>query len=151
MIHVVIFSLDLRLTADSRVATRLGCLRINGGRVRNLSGVRIERIPVVGVGRQFDLARRAVRGSVLHRELDIRRPGGGTCLGVEDGKLVAGVPFRGHSGIDGTGGDVAQDDFNLPALAGEVSFLVTTHKGKGGSGQTRKEKGFSHRLVSFRV
>ena len=34
-------------------------------------------------------------------------------------------------------------------MAGVVSFLVTAHKGKGGSSQTRKEKGFFQLCVTF--
>ncbi len=141
MAHVVILFLFLELTADGRVAAALvfGTSGVEGGRVRNLGAVRIKCVPVVGSVRQFGGSFGAVRGSVLHRELEIGRPGGGSRRSVEDGEVVSVFPLRGQDTVDGTGSGVAQDDLDLPAGAGEVGFLLTAREGKGGESQTRKE------------
>ena len=147
--HAVITSLLLRAgsgRSDRHIAGR-SPIRFQAGRRNNIAGIRVEEIPVVGAFRQFThFAGGPVGLGILHRELDIVGPGrrAGRCKkGVQ---LVVVDPGSLHSVVDGPGVLGVQDDLEGLVRTEEIDLLVTADEGEGGSSQTRKEKGFFHRL-----
>ena len=115
------------------------------GRRRDLGSVGVQEVPVVGIRLQGDGTRGDVVLRVRDREFLVLGIGGRAGRGVEDAQLVIFDPLGGHPVIDGTGVGGVEDDLDGTAVqVAEIGFPVATDNGKGGSGQTRKEKGFFH-------
>ena len=121
------------LGADGNIAGT--CVR----RGLDVAAIRIKQIPVIRIGSQFGGTFGVVVRGIIDLELGIRGILRGTGGSHEHVQCIAVLPLGAHPVIDGTGGDVAQDDLDVAAVeAFHIGFLVTAHKGKGG-GQTREE------------
>ena len=120
------------------------------GRRRDIAAVRIEQIPVVGIGGQFGGTLGVVVRGVIDLELGIRGILRGTGRCGEHIERISVFPLGAHAVVDGTGCGIAEDDFDGTAVkAFDIGFLVTADERQGGSSQTRKEKEFFHHLVLF--
>jgi hypothetical protein len=140
--HVVETGLGLRLVGGAAEG-QIARVRVRGG--LDVRIVRIQQIPVVGVGGESRRTGGVVRGGVIDLELAVLGIVRGAGGGVEDVERVAVDPLGSQTVVNGAGCGIRQHNLHLASVAAEeIGFLVTTGKGKDGGGQSRKEKDLFH-------